>query len=86
MTGALPGHPPASIGLWDAATGVLFSGDAVYDGPLLDELDGSDLDDYVATMRRLRVLLVTVVHGGHEPSFGSDRLVNICDAYLAKRA
>jgi hypothetical protein len=27
-----------------------------------------------------------VVHGGHEPSFGRDRLVEICDAYLAKRA
>jgi len=82
----LPGHSPGSIGLWDAATGVLFSGDAVYDGPLLDELDGSDLEDYVATMRRLRDLPVTVVHGGHEPSFGPDRLVKICDAYLAKRA
>jgi glyoxylase-like metal-dependent hydrolase (beta-lactamase superfamily II) len=82
----LPGHSPGSIGLWDAASGVLFSGDAVYDGPLLDELDGSDLDDYVATMRRLRELPVTVVHGGHEPSFGRDRLVEICDAYLARRA
>ena len=55
----LPGHSPGSIGLWEAATGVLFSGDAVYDGPLLDELDGSDIDDYVATMRRLRELPVT---------------------------
>ena len=36
----LPGHSPGSIGLWEAATGALFSGDAVYDGPLLDELDG----------------------------------------------
>ena len=66
----LPGHSPGSIGLWEAATGVLFSGDAVYDGPLLDELDGSDVDGYVATMRRLRELPVTVVHAGHEPSFG----------------
>jgi glyoxylase-like metal-dependent hydrolase (beta-lactamase superfamily II) len=80
----LPGHSPGSIGLWEAATGVLFSGDAVYDGPLLDELEGSDTDDYVATMRRLRELPVTVVHGGHEASFGRDRLVQICDAYLAR--
>ena len=34
----LPGHSPGSIGLWEAATGTLFSGDAVYDGPLLDAL------------------------------------------------
>ena len=81
----LPGHSPGSIGLWEAATGVLFSGDAVYDGPLLDELEGCDIPDYVTTMRRLRELPVTVVHGGHEASFGRRRLIEICDAYLAAR-
>ena len=82
----LPGHSPGSIGLWEPATGVLFAGDAIYDGPLLDELDGCDIADYVATMRRLRELPVTVVHGGHEYSFGRDRLVELCDEYLARRA
>jgi glyoxylase-like metal-dependent hydrolase (beta-lactamase superfamily II) len=82
----LPGHSPGSIGLWEAATGVLFSGDAIYDGPLLDELEGCDIPAYVATMRRLRDLPVLVVHGGHEPSFGRRRLVELCDAYLAARA
>ena len=81
----LPGHSPGCIGLWEAHTGILFSGDAVYDGPLLDELDGSDLGAYCETMRRLRALPVTEVHGGHEPSFGRDRLVEMCDAYLARR-
>jgi len=81
----LPGHSPGSIGLWEAATGILFSGDAVYDGPLLDELEHSDVDDYITTMRRLRELQVSVVHGGHEPSFGRERLVEICDEYLAAR-
>jgi glyoxylase-like metal-dependent hydrolase (beta-lactamase superfamily II) len=81
----LPGHSPGSVGLWEAASGVLFSGDAVYDGPLLDELDGSDIEAYVTTMRRLRELPVTVVHAGHEPSFGRDRLVELCDAYLEAR-
>ena len=64
----------------------LFSGDAVYDGPLLDELDDSDLAAYVATMRRLRDLPVTVVHAGHEASFGRARLVELCDQFLARRA
>ncbi|MEL7206669.1 MAG: MBL fold metallo-hydrolase [Actinomycetota bacterium] len=82
----LPGHSPGSIGLWEASTGVLFSGDALYDGPLLDELAGADLDDYEATIRRLRRLPVTVVHAGHEGSFGRRRLVELCDAYLAGRA
>ena len=79
----LPGHSPGSIGLWEAASGVLFSGDALYDGPLLDQLDGCDVDDYVRTIERLRELPVTVVHGGHERSFGRERLVALCDAYLA---
>ena len=79
----LPGHSPGSIGLWEEVTGVLFSGDALYDGPLLDELEGSDVEAYLATMVRLREMPVTVVHGGHEASFGRERLVELCDAYLA---
>ncbi|HEV8389536.1 MAG TPA: MBL fold metallo-hydrolase [Dongiaceae bacterium] len=82
----LPGHSPGSIGLWEAKTGILFSGDAIYDGPLLDELPGSDIPIYVATMKRLRQLPVSVVHAGHDPSFGRARLQELCDAYLAKRA
>ena len=38
---------------------------------------------YVATMELLRALPVEVVHGGHEPSFGRERLVELCDAYIA---
>ena len=82
----LPGHSPGSIGLWEATTGVLFAGDAVYDGPLLDELADSDIEAYMATMRRLRELPVRVVHAGHEASFGRARLVELCDGYLAGRA
>ncbi|MGI9463362.1 MAG: MBL fold metallo-hydrolase, partial [Aestuariivirgaceae bacterium] len=29
-----PGHSPGGIALWEQATGILFSGDIVYDGPL----------------------------------------------------
>ncbi len=83
----LPGHSPGSIGLWEAETGVLFSGDAVYsDEPLLDELPGSDVDAYVETMRRLTDLPVTIVHGGHDASFGRARLIEIAEGYLVRRA
>ena len=81
----LPGHSHGSIGLWDATTGTLFSGDAIYDGHLLDDLVDSDVKKYVSTMRRLRELPVSVVHGGHEPSFGRSRMVEIADAYIAQR-
>jgi len=82
----LPGHSPDSIGLFDRAGGVLFSGDAVYDGPLLDGLYDGYAEQYVATMERLRALPVKVVHGGHEASFGAERLIELCDAYLARAA
>ncbi len=79
----LPGHSPSSIGLWEAASGMLFSGDAIYDGPLLDMLPDSDIEAYIRTMKRLRELPVDVVHAGHEPSFGRERLVELADTYLA---
>lgn len=81
----LPGHSPGSIGLWERATGTLFSGDSIYDGPLLDELPESSIPDYCATMDRLLSLPVTVVHAGHDPSFGRDRLRELAGAYLRRR-
>ena len=82
----LPGHSPGSIGLWEAATGTLFSGDAVYDGALLDDLPGSDVEQYRATMERLIELPVDIVHGGHDEDFGRDRLIEICRGYLSGTA
>jgi glyoxylase-like metal-dependent hydrolase (beta-lactamase superfamily II) len=82
----VPGHSPGSIALWEASTGLLFSGDAVYDGPLLDEIEGAEIDAYVGTMRRLRTLAVGTVHGGHGPSMDRRRFHEVIDAYLAKRA
>ena len=80
----LPGHSPGGIGLWEAASGVFFSGDAIYDGPLIDGLPESSRTHYVETMKRLRELPVRVVHGGHEPSFGRDRLIEIANDYLTR--
>ena len=82
----LPGHSPGSIGLWEAATGTFFSGDAIYDGPLLDEIPGSDIAQYVRTMRRLESLPARVVHAGHDPSFDGARLKQLAREYLDRRA
>jgi glyoxylase-like metal-dependent hydrolase (beta-lactamase superfamily II) len=78
----LPGHSPGSIGLWEAETATLFSGDAIYDGPLLDELPGSNIPAYVRTMKRLERLPARVVHAGHDPSFDGRRLQQLARAYL----
>jgi glyoxylase-like metal-dependent hydrolase (beta-lactamase superfamily II) len=82
----LPGHSPGSLGLWEKASGTLFSGDALYDGPLLDQLSGCSIPDYLRTMERLRALPVRVVHGGHDPSFGRERMLELIDDYVASRA
>lgn len=82
----LPGHSPGSIGLWDAKSGVLFSGDAVYDGPLLDDIPGSDVGDYLDTMDRLLKLDVTVVHGGHDPSMSQERFHTVIRGYVESRS
>lgn len=81
----VPGHSPGSIALWEASSGVLLSGDAVYDGPLIDDAYHSKRDDYRETMHCLRELPVRVVHGGHYPSFGRDRYRELIDDYLAGR-
>lgn len=79
----LPGHSPGSIGLWEAATGILFSGDAIYDGPLSDQCYHSDVPTYLATMARLRGLEPRIVHGGHFPSFDGDRYRALIEDYVA---
>ena len=80
----LPGHSPGGIGLWEENTKTLFSGDAIYDGPLLDNLHHSNIAHYIKTMERLRKLPVNIVHAGHEPSFGRERLREIADCYLSQ--
>lgn len=80
----LPGHSPGSIGLLERKTATLFSGDAVYDGPLIDNLHHSSIAEYVLTMHRLRTLPAETIHAGHEPSFGRGRLIELIDAQLQR--
>jgi len=82
----LPGHTPGEIGLWEAETRTLFSGDCVYEsGVLLDDLPESDIPAYVRSMVRLRDLPVRIVHGGHDDSFGRERLLELIDEYERTR-
>jgi glyoxylase-like metal-dependent hydrolase (beta-lactamase superfamily II) len=80
-----PGHSPGGIALWEVRTGTLISGDIIYDGPLIDDTYHAQPDDYVASLERLLRLPVSVVHGGHFPSFGRDRLKVVICEYLAGR-
>ncbi|MFJ3485502.1 MBL fold metallo-hydrolase [Pseudomonas sp. NPDC090202] len=69
-----PGHSPGGISLWERATQTLFSGDVIYDGPLIEDAYHSDLTQYRSSLERLLTLPVRTVHGGHFPSFSGERL------------
>ncbi len=77
-----PGHSPGGIGLFETRTGIFLSGDIIYDGPLIDDAYHSVVADYVTTLERLEKLPVSIVHGGHFPSFGRTRFRQLIDEYL----
>lgn len=81
-----PGHSPGGIALWEAQSGILFSGDIVYDGPLIEDTYHSDTDAYLRSMERLLDLPVRVVHGGHFPSYDGARHYSIIRNWLAEKA
>lgn len=79
----LPGHSPGSIALFEEDSGVLFSGDVIYDGDLIDNLYHSDADVLNASLDRLKELAVSTVHGGHFGSFGRERMKTLIAEYQA---
>lgn len=80
----LPGHSPGSMGLIDQASGLVFTGDAIYDDTLVDDVPGSDIPAYLATTDRLRLLDVSLALGGHGPPFHRTRLRAIAEDHLRK--
>jgi glyoxylase-like metal-dependent hydrolase (beta-lactamase superfamily II) len=80
-----PGHSPGGIALYEKATEILFSGDIVYDGPLIEDTYHSNAADYLASMERLLTLPVRLVHGGHFPSFGGERYRRLIRSWLDEK-
>ncbi|MCY4463119.1 MAG: MBL fold metallo-hydrolase [Albidovulum sp.] len=80
-----PGHSPGGIALWEAATEIFFTGDIVYDGPLIEDTYHADPIDYRRSMRRVYEFPARVVHGGHFPSFTGERLREIVGLWLEQK-
>ena len=80
-----PGHSPGGIALWEEASGVLFSGDIVYDGPLIEGDTAEEAAQYYASMKRLLEVPVRMVHGGHFPSYDGARHKQIIRAWLDEK-
>ena len=78
-----PGRSPGGLSLWEAATGVLFSGEILYDGDHGPAWPPRDPIAYAASVRRLRELPVEVVYPGHYDWFGPDRMRELIDEQLA---
>ena len=77
-----PGHSPGGIMLYENSTEILFSGDTVYDGPLIHNAYHSDLADYIDSMKRILDLPVCIVHGGHFSSFDGARYRELIKIFL----
>lgn len=80
---AAPGHTHGSICLQDLSRAALFTGDVVYEGWILDNINGADRRKYRQTMIMLQSLNVGTVYPGHGESFGTGRLQQITESYLA---
>ncbi len=80
-----PGHSPGGIALYEKATEILFSGDILYDGPLVEDTYHSNANDYHASMERLLRLKVRLVHGGHFPSFSGERYRDLITGWLDQK-
>ncbi|NXY88443.1 MBLC2 protein, partial [Alcedo cyanopectus] len=84
----MPGHSRGSICLHDKDRKILFSGDVVYNGSMIDWLPYSRISDYVASCQRLMELvdrgLVEKVLPGHFNIFGAERLYHLASNYISQ--
>ncbi|XP_001367024.1 acyl-coenzyme A thioesterase MBLAC2 [Monodelphis domestica] len=84
----MPGHSRGSICLLDKDRKILFSGDVVYDGAMIDWLPYSRINDYIVTCERLIELVdsgvVEKVLPGHFNTFGAERLYRLASNYISK--
>jgi glyoxylase-like metal-dependent hydrolase (beta-lactamase superfamily II) len=79
----VPGHTAGSIALWDAAAGLLFTGDTA---ALDDPLHADDEAAFVASLERLSALPVELVCAGHSRPFGREELRALIDEQLTSRS
>jgi glyoxylase-like metal-dependent hydrolase (beta-lactamase superfamily II) len=82
----LPGHSRGSIALHEEETRTLFTGDVMYDGPLLEWLPFSDLSHNIQSIETLRDLAPSVdrVCPGHRDCFDGDKMKQLASNYLSK--
>jgi glyoxylase-like metal-dependent hydrolase (beta-lactamase superfamily II) len=78
----LPGHTPGSLGVLELDSGLMFTGDVLYEGGLIDTCIGSDVAAYRLTMERILDTDVATACAGHGRVLGSRDLRAIALGYL----
>jgi len=80
---SIPGHTPDSIALLDEKNGLLFTGDTFYPGPIWLFRPETDLDAYVASVKKLAALapkLQLLLPAHNEPVAQPDNLPRVVEA------
>lgn len=86
---ATPGHTPDSIALLDEKNGLLFTGDMFYPGPIYLYRPETDLEAYVASMKKLAALapkLQLLLPSHNVPVADPAYLAKVVDAIQQVRA
>jgi glyoxylase-like metal-dependent hydrolase (beta-lactamase superfamily II) len=62
-----PGHSQGSISLFEPATGILFAGDLIYEGPLFAQHPGGSAQEYRQSLQRLQQMIseISIVYPSH---------------------
>ncbi|HZD95121.1 MAG TPA: MBL fold metallo-hydrolase [Candidatus Sulfotelmatobacter sp.] len=66
-----PGHTPDATSLWDAANGLLFTGDMYYPGPIYLYRPETDLDAYEASIKKMVALKAKLLLPAHNLPIGN---------------
>ena len=78
----VPGHSPGSVAIFEPKTGIILTGDAIYDGVLYDHLFHSVPDQLVESLNKILSMDFNIVHAGHFHSFDKDRAKIIVSEYM----
>ena len=78
----VPGHSPGSVAIFEPKTGIILTGDAIYDGVLYDHLFHSVPNQLVESLNKILSMNFNVVHAGHFQSFDKDRAKIIVREYM----
>lgn len=79
-----PGHSPGLLCVFEEETGVLFTSDALYDGRMFFDLEGSDRAHASLSIARLLGLRAKTIHPGHFKSLSGDEFQRLGTKTLAR--